>query len=416
MVASLPPRAARLAPEDDWVQDVDIEAFKREVNELGERYRRAQGPEDVAHLQRMISWSNGFGALGLLTMWATPNPITVMALSLWTFSRWTMIAHHTCHGGYNRQDVDGRFNSRGFAIGSLRQRVADWFDWMLPEAWNVEHNSLHHYKLGEVGDPDLVERNLAFLRDNKKVPMVFKYGYVAMVMCMWKWSYYAPNTFKQLKMQEMRRNKQELPEGVDPHSAVTIFEALSGTAGVYGAGEYLKRVMLPYLLLHFVALPLPFLALGGGFFANAVINLLLADIITNIHSFIVIVTNHAGKDLYKFDDGCIPKSGTFYMRQVISSANHRTGGDANDFMHGWLNYQIEHHVWPDLSMLSYQKSQPELQAICEKHGVPYVQENVFLRLKKTVDIMVGASTMRQFEPEWDAEMKLLSARMAEQKQ
>jgi len=147
---------------------------------------------------------------------------------------------------------------------------------MLPEAWNVEHNSLHHYKLGEVGDPDLVERSLAFLRDNKKVPMVFKYGYVAMVMCMWKWSYYAPNTFKQLKMQEMRRNKQELPEGVDPHSAVTIFEALSGTAGVYGAGEYLKRVMLPYLLLHFVALPLPFLALGGGFFANAVINLLLA--------------------------------------------------------------------------------------------------------------------------------------------
>ena len=32
---------------------------------------------------------------------------------------------------------------------------------MLVEAWNVEHNQLHHYHLGEIEDPDLVEHNLA---------------------------------------------------------------------------------------------------------------------------------------------------------------------------------------------------------------------------------------------------------------
>ena len=42
-------------------------------------------------------------------------------------------------------------------------------------------------------------------------------------------------------------------------------------------------------------------------------------------------------------------------------------------------------VWPDLSMLSYQKAAPLLRAICAKHGVPYVQENVFLRLMKACD-------------------------------
>ena len=35
---------------------------------------------------------------------------------------------------------------------SLLHRVLDWLDWMLPEAWNHEHNSLHHYKLGEEGE------------------------------------------------------------------------------------------------------------------------------------------------------------------------------------------------------------------------------------------------------------------------
>jgi hypothetical protein len=76
------------------------------------------------------------------------------------------------------------------------------------------------------------------------------------------------------------------------------------------------------------------------------------------------------------------------------------------FFYGWISigfdrfaftrFQIEHHVWPDLSMLQYQKGAPKLKAICEKHGVPYAQENVFERLRKTVDIMVGKTTMRVF--------------------
>merc|ERR1711997_969140 len=64
--------------------------------------------------------------------------------------------------------------------------------------------------------------------------------------------------------------------------------------------------------------------------------------------------------------------------------------------HGFVNYQFEHHLWPNLSMLSYQKSQPLVKEICERYGVPYVQENVFWRVKKTVDIMVGTASMRWF--------------------
>ena len=59
------------------------------------------------------------------------------------------MGHHACHGGYNRTDLSGRFSSRGFALGSLKRRVQDWFDWMLPEAWSIEHNQLHHYRLSE---------------------------------------------------------------------------------------------------------------------------------------------------------------------------------------------------------------------------------------------------------------------------
>jgi fatty acid desaturase len=164
--------------------------------------------------------------------------------------------------------------------------------------------------------------------------------------------------------------------------------------------DFLVKVLGPFLVSRFVLLPAPLLFLPGGIgpslFSHAIANLVLAELFTNVHGFITIVTNHAGNDIYKFDDEVRPKSASFYVRQIIGSTNYSAGTDAIDFSHGWLNYQIEHHVWPDFSMLQYQRGAPKLKAICEKHGVPYVQENVFTRLFKTFDVMVGHSTMREF--------------------
>jgi len=414
--------AASLAPEDKWVADFDTDAFRKEVDELGSTLLAQQGPEDIKHLNKMIMWSNVCAAVGLGTMWMTPNPVTIFCISAWIMSRWTMIAHHTCHGGYNKQDDgSGRFTSIGFAVGSVAARCRDWFDWMLPEAWNVEHNNLHHYRLGEAGDPDLVERNLEALRE-MRLPMPIKYAVVAVLGCIWKWWYYAPNTYKQLKMQQLRKTGVEVPVE-RAHDAFTLTSFLNlGESKEFGFGfrDYMGRVMGPYLLGRFFVLPAPLLLLPGGraLYKCALINLALADVLSNLHSFIIIATNHCGDDLYKFVNSVKPKSGSFYMRAVTSGANFRTANgidkfgnaravhghtaDLNDFMHGWLNYQIEHHAWPQLSMLSYQKSAPALRAICEKHGVPYVQQSVFKRLKKTADIMVGATSMRPYDESWEA--------------
>jgi len=139
-------------------------------------------------------------------------------------------------------------------------------------------------------------------------------------------------------------------------------------------------------------------AIGGAQMAAATLaTTLLADLFTNLHSFIVIATNHVGDDIYRFESETKPRSDDFYMRAVIGSANFRTGGDLNDFMHGWLNYQIEHHMWPDMSMRCYQRAQPKVKAICEKYGMPYVQEGVFKRVGQLVDVMVGKRTMLVWE-------------------
>jgi len=398
----------QLAPEDEWVAKLDYDGFGKEVTALGRKLLAEGGEEDVQHLNKIVSWRDVAAIVGVSTMWMTPNPITIVALSTWTYASWCMIAHHTCHGGYNRVDA-GKFNSRGFALGTLQRRVSDWLDWMAPEAWNVEHNRLHHYRLNEESDPDLVQRNMRFVR-NSDMPVALKYGIVAFFLPVWKWFYYAPNTYKELQINKWKQEGRTLPPDFEPKDSVTIVTLLSpgkeydALREVVPPKEFFTESLGPMLGLRYLLLPAPLLLIPGAgpvLFFHAIINLVLAELVTNLHSFITIVTNHAGNDLYTFDDGVKPKTSSFYVRQIVGSANYATGDDVTDFSHGWLNYQIEHHVFPDLSMRQYQKAAPELKSICAKYGVPYVQESVWERLRKTVDIMIGKETMRTFPTEYE---------------
>jgi len=395
-----------LAPENKWLEKFDLEAFTADIKELGDKLEKNQGPADVAHLNKMVMWSNMCGLVGILTMGFGVSWYSIIGLSTFTFTRWTMIAHHTCHGGYDKCHPNKqRWNRFRFAVGSLWRRYCDWFDWMLPEAWNVEHNNRHHYNLSELEDPDLVENNLVDLRESDS-PMFVKYLIVLINVITWKWAYYAPNTYKELKLAKLRREGKPIPVGVEPSDAVTIRSILSTGTPFYSGMEFFNVVLGPYLVVHFLLLPLPLLFIGQylgieHMFSSAVKNLFLAELFTNLHGFVAVVTNHAGDDMYRFRDGCRPFSGSFFLRQVLASVDFWTGSDINDFLHGYLNYQIEHHMWPNLSMLSYKRSQPLVKEICRKHGVPYVQENVFSRVIQTVNIMTGKSSMRWFPAEYE---------------
>jgi hypothetical protein len=46
-----------------------------------------------------------------------------------------------------------------------------------------------------------------------------------------------------------------------------------------------------------------------------------------------------------------------------------------------------------MPLSQYQKVQPQVKAVCEKHHIPYIQESVFKRLRKAVDVMVGKTSM-----------------------
>ncbi len=360
------------APFD--IASIDLDGFLSELRALRAAIDASLGPEDLAHLARIERWGRAATAVGLATAWIAPNPVSAIALALGRSTRW-LLMHHVGHRGYDRvPGVAPRHTSRVFARGW--RRWIDWPDWMLPEAWIYEHNVLHHQNTGEVRDPDLIERNVEPLR-LARLPSALRGAALATLAFTWKLSYYAPNTLREWTA----RHDRKRTAGDPPVPWWTFVTRCAG----------------PYAAVQFVALPLAYAPLGPWAVASAFCNSVLAEAIHNAHTFFVVGPNHTGDDLYRFDDR--PESkGEFYLRQVIGSANYRTGGDLNDWLHLWLNYQIEHHLFPDVPMRQYPLVQPRVRALCARYGVPYVQAPVVTRFRKMAAVFTGAAVMRRAPP------------------
>lgn len=353
--------------------DIDLVAFAADLDALRARVRCELGAEDLAHLRKMEQWGRAATGAGYAAAVFPLNPVSVGLLSFGRLTRWTMIAHHVLHRGYDRvPGAPEHRTAKGFARG--KRRLVDWLDWIEPEAWEHEHNRLHHFRLGEPADPDRVDLNLAWLRD-APWPRPVKLAVIAATATAWKPVYYAATVVLEIEARERPKPPNRGRNGY-------LMQA-------FRRRRLWTRSILPYAGVQFGLIPVLFLPLGPIAAANVLANSLAAEVLTNLHSFVVVTTNHAGDDLEQFD-GRPRGRGEFYLRQVLGSVNFKTGGDLNDALHGFLNYQIEHHLFPDLPMRQYQRIQPEVRAICEKHGVTYRQETVWRRLRKTLAVMTGA--------------------------
>jgi fatty acid desaturase len=283
--------------------------------------------------------------------------------------------HHIGHGGYNKiANIPKRYHSKVYALGW--RRYLDWFDWIKADAWNYEHNYLHHYFTGEDKDPDLVEENLSWLAQMNQ-PKPIKLLILLFFAFTWKFTYYSAQTLN------VRKGSNKIT-----------------FANFFNLNHPAQRTMwlelfIPYILVHFVLLPSFFEWLANGFGVSYVMARLAAEFLHNFHTFFIIVPNHCGDDIYRYQDVARNERGgdAFYLRQIKGSANFYTGSEWIDLSQMYLNYQIEHHLFPALPMRQYRLIQPEIKRLCHEYEVPYVQESVWQRSWKMIDIATGKRKM-----------------------
>jgi fatty acid desaturase len=351
----------------------DLEGFGEKLKQIGKEAESNTTKVDYYHMRLIELMGRVSFLVAIVACYHKFFILSTLFLTWSLMVKW-LLMHHIGHGGYNKiVGIPARYHSRNYGIGW--RRFIDWFDWIKPEAWNYEHNFLHHYFTGEDKDPDLVEENLSWLAESK-VPQFLKVMILFFFAVTWKFTYYSARTLSFQK----GYNKVDF-------------------SNFFNIAQKSQRVMwlelfIPYVLFNFVILPLGLeylFQIGEAYLYCRVV----AELLHNLHMFIVIVPNHSGDDLYRFGDIEASKRGGvhFYIRQILGSANYNCGPEWLDLSQMYLNYQIEHHIFPSLSMRQYRLVQPKVKALCKEYGIPYIQESVWIRLYKMTSIAIGRTRM-----------------------
>ena len=210
------------------------------------------------------------------------------------------------------------------------------FDW-----WVAKHNRHHTNPNHEDLDPDISITALAFTPDQARS----KHGLVRMIARYQGWLFFP----------------LLLLEAAHLHLA-------SAKAIVKGRGRA-NAVEGLLLLVHVAAYLLALWVVLSP--AQAVAFVIVQQGLFGLYLGCAFAPNHKGMPTLTRDDEL-----DFLRRQVLTSRNV-IGSRPVDWLLGGLNYQIEHHLFPNMPRPNLRRAQPLIRAFCRQHGLAYVEAGMF---------------------------------------
>jgi fatty acid desaturase len=211
------------------------------------------------------------------------------------------------------------------------------FGWWVPKH-NAHHTNPNHEDL----DPDISITALAFTPDQASS----KHGLVRMIARYQGWLFF-PLLLLEAAHLHLASAKAIIRGG---HSRANLLEGLLLLIHV---AAYLAALLVVLSPLQAVL----FLAVQQGLFG--------------LYLGCSFAPNHKGMPTLTQADEL-----DFLRRQVLTSRNV-AGSRPVDFVLGGLNYQIEHHLFPNMPRPNLRRAQPLVRAFCHQHGLPYTEASLF---------------------------------------
>ena len=122
-----------------------------------------------------------------------------------------------------------------------------------------------------------------------------------------------------------------------------------------------------YLALVFAFLP----------FWHGVLFIVVHRALVGLHLGSVFAPNHKGMPILA------PETELDHLRQQVLTSRNVVPNPVVDYMYGGLNYQIEHHLFPNMPRNRLKDARPVVRTFCADHGVPY-HETGFWRSNREI--------------------------------
>lgn len=280
-------------------------------------------------------------------IWAMAGLCVVMGLGLAGIG--LAVMHDANHGGYsNKKWVN---NLLGFSLNLVGGNALNW---------KIQHNVLHHTftNIHEV-DEDISPRGVLRMTPHGPWKGMHKFQYI------YAWPLYGLLTLVWVVVKDFVRIIRYHKDGMlkkQKVNVVTEWIILLASKAVYvfyiGVLPVLLlpiewwHAVLAFVIMHYV----------GGF--------ILAIIFQPAH--VIDGTEYPLPD----DDGKMENN--WAIHQLLTTTNFANNNRLLNWYVGGLNFQVEHHLFPNICHVHYRNISPIVKYTAEEFGIPYKAEPTFI--------------------------------------
>ena len=333
----------------------DQPEFFRELRTRVNHHFKDNNISKHANLQMVIK------TIFMLLLYFTPLALMLTGVftSFWTVTlMWVLmgfgmsgiglaVMHDANHGSYSSNP---RINKLvGFVINFIGGFHANWI---------IQHNVLHHSYTNVHGHDEDIDKGVMRFSPNQEPKKIFKYQafYAPLFYSIMTIYWLIAKDFEQL----IRYNKKGLLAG----QGLTFSSALVQI--IFNKIWYVALV----LVLPFMIIPLAWWQILLGFLImHFICGLILALIFQPAHVI-------EETDFFVADgEGSIENS--WAIHQLKTTSNFANGSVLFSWFVGGLNFQIEHHLFPNICHVHYKDISVIVKQTAEEFNIPYHQHKTF---------------------------------------
>lgn len=332
------------------------DAIQAAFDQLQARYRAQLGPDDVRYIRRLRYFSRIFEALGRGLLWFGLGPFSlglgVLLLFLHRNLESIEIGHNVLHGQYDCFPEIPEFHAKNFR----------WKSPIDEEGWRREHNNMHHVFTNVYAqDPDLTH---GILRTNERLPWTPWHRFQFLIYVF----YFYPFMTYKFNAQNLGFNRPFIEKHFPSSEGYAELNYVIDGGDPKALRKRDFRAKARVILKEYYLFPLLALLTGYSYLRVILANLLV-DVLNSLWMTLTLQSSHFTQPLQP--ENTLEHKGKWYVSQVESTINFKGRFRWQSILWGHIDYQIEHHLFPDIPSRHYHKLAPEVQAICQQYGINY---------------------------------------------
>jgi linoleoyl-CoA desaturase len=259
------------------------------------------------------------------------------------------IMHDANHGAFSDKPFVNRL--MGYSLNLIGGNALNW---------RIQHNVLHHTFTNIDGkDEDISRAVIVRMHPNQKLKGMHRFQYI------YAWLLYGIMTLSWVFA-------KEIPQLIDYHKRGLVKKSEGSLSWLVTQLIISKILYFAYMLvIPIMVLPTPWWATLLGFFSmHFIAGVILGAIFQPAH------VNHQVEFPEPDENGNVDNN--WAIHQLQTTTNFAPSNRLLSWFVGGLNYQVEHHLFPNISHIHYRNIAPIVQKTAKEFGLPYHSNPSFL--------------------------------------